>query len=201
MWEINRKIFSTRRWTCIDRNDVLKHCVPLSAHPKRAGWAAAAVRCNESSSTQEHLCRDIHQGAGCTCLGSHGYRSWREATRPARVCCVQVLNSECLSVYHQGSSHEAEYKSQLILLQPKLTASRDFQGTCTLVFRLTVLRLRKEHSLCCSWQEQMIKIQVSQEQQSQPEATDPEAAIERQQVWADLAALLSLNLTLDDVWS
>lgn len=36
------------------------------------------------------------------------------------------------------------------LFQPKLAASRDFQGTCTHVFRLTVLKLRKEHSLCCS---------------------------------------------------
>lgn len=104
MWEVNRKILSTKRCTCIDRNDVLKHCVPLSVHTKRAGWAAAAVRWNECSSTQEHLCRDIRQGAGCMCLGSDGYRSCREATRPARVCCVQVLNSECLSVHHQGSS-------------------------------------------------------------------------------------------------
>lgn len=120
---------------------------------------------------------------------------------PVKLCCVQILNTGCLSVYQQRSPQEAEYKSQLVLFQPKLAASRDFQGTWTCVFRLTVLKLMKECSLCCSWQEQMIKIQVSQEWQSQPEATDPEAAIERQQVWADLAALLLLNHTLDDVWS
>lgn len=67
-----QKILSTKRCMRINRNDVLKHCMPLSIHKKQAAWAAAVVNWNECSCTQVHLCRDVSQGAGCMYLGSNG---------------------------------------------------------------------------------------------------------------------------------
>lgn len=143
-----------------------------------------------------YLYEDTHQGAG---------QQWVKMQEENNHASEAVLCADFKHWMPLCISAENPTRGRIQIttdfIPAKTSSKQRFQGTWTRVFRLTVLKLMKGCSLCLSWQEQMIKIQVSQEWQSQPEATDPEAAIERQQVWADLAALLLLNHTLDDVWS
>lgn len=143
------KISPTRRQLCISRNSVLKHCTPLSRQEEPTVLAAAAVRWNKCNCSQ---CS--HLGRCARALGAH---TWTAVSgepggkRPGGYA-VWILMLDA----SPGISREtqAKHKSRLFSFQPKLRACRGCQGTCTWVFTLTVLRLRKKSSLRCSWQEQ-----------------------------------------------
>lgn len=138
-------------------------------------WSAAGgavVSWHQCSCTKD-TCWEIRQGAGCRYPEGSSHKD--EACTDSSI--------RCRSAHQQGSPQQAEYKSQPVLFQPRWRASIGFQGSHT---RLQTLLWDWGESISYAAldKSKVIKIQFFQEWQSQPEATDPEAAIERQQVWA-----------------
>jgi len=148
--EINKKILPTERCTCINRNDDLKHCTPLSAHQKQAARAAAVVNRHQWGCTQAGPTQGRTSGCRLYASGQQHVEKLEGSNRSS----AGVLRADfkywlplCTPT---GRPTRGRIQITTDFIPVKASSEHRLPGDLHTVFRLTMLRPRRDRSLCCS---------------------------------------------------